>query len=57
MLRIHGIPRSRAFRNIWTAEEAGLPYQLVRTGSDAAKDPALAHMHPAGKVPAGRTAR
>lgn len=52
MLRIHGIPRSRAFRNIWTAEEAGLPYELVPTGFDDAKDPARAHIHPAGKVPA-----
>ena len=52
MLRIHGIPRSRAFRNIWTAEEAGLAYELVRTGFDEAKDPARAHIHPAGKVPA-----
>lgn len=52
MLRIHGIPRSRAFRNIWTAEEAGLAYEVVPTGFDAAKDPALGHIHPAGKVPA-----
>ena len=29
MLRIHGIPRSRAFRCIWAAEEAGLPYESV----------------------------
>ncbi|MCX7371691.1 MAG: glutathione S-transferase family protein [Alphaproteobacteria bacterium] len=52
MLRIHGIPRSRALRNIWTAEEAGLAYEVVPTGFDAAKDPVLGHIHPAGKVPA-----
>lgn len=32
MLRIHGIPRSRAFRCIWAAEEAGLPYEVVPLG-------------------------
>jgi glutathione S-transferase len=32
MLRIHGIPRSRAFRCIWAAEEAGLPYEVVPIG-------------------------
>ncbi len=52
MLRIHGAYRSRAFRNIWAAEEAALPYEVVQTSFDAAKDPALSHMHPAGKVPA-----
>ena len=32
MLKIHGIPRSRAFRCIWAAEEAGLPYEVVPIG-------------------------
>lgn len=32
MLRIHGIPRSRAFRCIWAAEEAGLAYEVVPLG-------------------------
>lgn len=32
MLKIHGIPRSRAFRCIWAAEEAGLPYEVVPVG-------------------------
>jgi len=32
MLRIHGIPRSRAFRCIWAAEEAGLPYEVIPIG-------------------------
>ena len=32
MLKIHGIPRSRAFRCIWAAEEAGLPYEVVPLG-------------------------
>jgi len=32
MLKIHGIPRSRAFRCIWAAEEAGLPYEIIPIG-------------------------
>ena len=32
MLKIHGGPRSRAFRCIWAAEEAGLPYEVVPLG-------------------------
>ena len=32
MLKIHGIPRSRAFRCIWAAEEAGLAYEVVPLG-------------------------
>jgi len=32
VLKIHGIPRSRAFRCIWAAEEAGLPYEVVPIG-------------------------
>ncbi|MBR0674010.1 glutathione S-transferase family protein [Neoroseomonas soli] len=32
MLRIHGIARSRAFRCIWAAEEAGLAYEVEPLG-------------------------
>jgi len=32
MLKIHGIARSRAFRCIWAAEEAGQPYEVVPLG-------------------------
>lgn len=52
MLRIHGIPRSRAFRNIWAALEARLPYEVVPTGFDDAKHPDRARIHPDGRVPA-----
>ncbi len=45
MLKIHGIPRSRAFRCIWAAEEAQLPYELIPTS------PGAATLHPQGKVP------
>lgn len=32
MLKIHGIARSRAFRCIWAAEEAGLAYEVISLG-------------------------
>lgn len=32
MLKIHGIARSRAFRCIWAAEEAGLAYEVIPLG-------------------------
>jgi glutathione S-transferase len=32
MLKIYGIPRSRAFRCIWAAEEAGQPYEVIPVG-------------------------
>ena len=51
MIRIHGIPRSRAFRNIWAAEEAGIAYEVVPTDFAGAKDPAQARLHANGKLP------
>jgi len=35
MLIIHGVAKSRAFRCIWAAEEAGLPYEVVPIGFQA----------------------
>lgn len=53
MLKIHGIPRSRAFRCIWAAEEAGLPYEVVpigfRPGFKLERDVAI---NPNNKIPA-----
>lgn len=53
MLRIHGIPRSRAFRCIWAAEEAGLPYEVVPLGFAAGMklERPLA-INPNNKIPA-----
>lgn len=52
MLRIHGIPRSRAFRCIWAAEEAGQAYEVVpvdhRTDVQA---PEFRAINPNGKIP------
>lgn len=55
MLTIYGIPKSRAFRCIWAAEEAGLPYAIepVTFGPDS-KAPAFLAVNPNGKIPALR---
>lgn len=54
MLTIYGIPRSRAFRPLWTAHELGIPYTLhpvdMRKGEQ--KDPAFLAINPNGHVPA-----
>jgi glutathione S-transferase len=52
MLRIHGIARSRAFRCIWAAEEAGLPYETVQVGFGAEHKPEVLKVNPNGKLPA-----
>lgn len=53
MLRIHGIARSRAFRCIWAAEEAGLPYEVVPLGFAAGfKLERPLAINPNNKIPA-----
>lgn len=53
MIRIHGAPKSRAFRCIWAAEEAGLAYEIVPTGFGAeSRSPAHLRLNPNGKIPA-----
>jgi glutathione S-transferase len=53
-LKIYGIPRSRALRPLWLAEELGIPYDLVpvdmRKGEQ--HDPAFLALNPNGHVPA-----
>lgn len=55
MLTIYGIPKSRAFRCIWAAEEAGIAYAIepVSFGADS-KTPEFLAINPNGKVPAMR---
>jgi glutathione S-transferase len=53
MIRIHGIAKSRAFRCIWAAEEAGLPYEVVPVGfGPGMKSAAHLKVNPNGKIPA-----
>ena len=52
-LKIHGIPRSRAFRSLWAAEEAGVPYESIATNfSEDVKQPAYLAVNPNGRIPA-----
>lgn len=53
-LKIYGIPKSRAVRVIWMAEELGLPYDTVPvTMADKAhKKPAYLEINPNGRLPA-----
>lgn len=52
MLKIHGLARSRAFRCIWTAEEAGLAYEVIPVAFGPELKAAVAAVNPNGKVPA-----
>jgi glutathione S-transferase len=52
MLRIHGIAKSRAFRCIWAAEEAGLAYEVIPVGFGPEMKATIAAVNPNGKIPA-----
>jgi glutathione S-transferase len=53
MIRIHGIAKSRAFRCIWAAEEAGLAYEIIPVGfGPGMKAPQHLKVNPNGKIPA-----
>lgn len=53
MLKIYGVPQSRAFRALWMAEECGVPYENVPTSfkGDTRKPEFLA-INPNGHIPA-----
>ena len=53
-LKIHGIARSRAARNVWCAEECGAAYDLVKTTwwDGGTKTPEFLAINPMGTVPA-----
>jgi glutathione S-transferase len=53
MIRIFGTPKSRAFRCIWAAEEAGQPYELVPVGlGPQLRSGEHLRVNPNGKIPA-----
>ncbi|HEX3954069.1 MAG TPA: glutathione S-transferase family protein [Stellaceae bacterium] len=54
MLKIYGIPRSRAFRVLWLAKELGVDYENVQTSfSDGGnRTPAFLAVNPNGFIPA-----
>jgi glutathione S-transferase len=55
MLKIYGVPHSRAFRVVWLANEIGIPYQLIPVSfgvPDAeCKKPWYLQLNPNGKLP------
>jgi glutathione S-transferase len=51
MLKIYGIPRSRAFRVLWLAKELGIEYENVPTGIDQTRTPEFLQINPNGHVP------
>ena len=54
MLKIYGIPRSRAFRTLWMAKELGLEYQniAIDMGKGETRTPDYLAVNPNGHIPA-----
>jgi len=53
MLKIYGVPQSRAQRTLWMAEECGVPYELVTTSfAEDSKKPDYLKINPNGRIPA-----
>ena len=53
MIRLYGISASRALRPLWTLEEIGVPYELVKTHFvDDSKKPEYLAINPNGRIPA-----
>jgi glutathione S-transferase len=52
-LKIYGIPRSRAIRNLWMAHELGIPYEMVEVppGADGSRKAEFLAINPNGHVP------
>jgi glutathione S-transferase len=53
MIKVYGVPMSRAMRVLWALEEVGVPYELVPTDfvTDA-HAPAYLKINPNGRIPA-----
>ncbi|MBM3535234.1 MAG: glutathione S-transferase family protein [Alphaproteobacteria bacterium] len=52
-LKIYGIARSRAFRTLWAAQEAGVAYEHIQTSfNEDSKRPEFLRINPMGQVPA-----
>jgi glutathione S-transferase len=54
MLKIYGVPRSRAFRTLWMAKELGLEYEHVPIdfANSGTRTPEYLKVNPNGHVPA-----
>ncbi len=52
MIKLYGIPASRAFRSLWMLEELGIPYENVPTHmATDAKQPEYLKINPNGRIP------
>ena len=54
MIKLYGVPRSRAMRCLWMLEELGLPYENVKTdfATGETRGPAYLRVNPNGHIPA-----
>ena len=52
MLKIYGIPRSRAFRAMWLAKETGVEYENLPIGINETRTPEFLAINPNGHIPA-----
>ena len=52
MIKLHGVPMSRAARSIWAIEEVGVEYELVPTNFlEDSKKPEYLAINPNGRIP------
>lgn len=54
MIKLYGVPGSRAMRSLWMLEELGVPYENVKTkfGPDGSRLPEFVKINPNGHIPA-----
>jgi glutathione S-transferase len=54
MIKVYGVPRSRALRALWMCEELGLPYENVKThfATGDTRKPEYLKINPNGHIPA-----
>jgi len=54
MIKVYGVPRSRAMRVLWMLEELGVPYELVKThfATGDTRKPEFLKINPNAHVPA-----
>jgi glutathione S-transferase len=51
-LKIYGVPQSRAYRVLWMAQECGVPYEHVMTGTKDTQAADFLAINPNGHIPA-----
>ena len=54
MIKVYGVPRSRALRALWMCEELGLEYENVKTNfaTGDTRKPEFLRINPNGHIPA-----